>query len=39
MKKTRLHRYIYDFSIDYDAAVVNDILGILKYLIKRHDIK
>ena len=39
MKKTRLYRYIYDFSIDYDAAVVNDILGILKYLIKRHDIK
>ena len=39
-KKTRLNWYVYDFSVDYDAIVVNDILDIHKYLInKNNDIK
>ena len=28
MKKTELYRYVYDFSVDYDATVVGDILDI-----------
>ena len=35
MKKTGLNGYIYDFSIDYDAIAVDDILDIHKYLIKK----
>ena len=27
-KKTGLNRYVCDFSVDYDAIAVNDILGI-----------
>ena len=39
-KKTRLNWYVYDFSVDYDATVVDDILDIHKYLInKNNDIK
>ena len=34
-KKTRLNGYIYDFSVDYDAA--DDILDIYKYLIKKNN--
>ena len=33
-KKTRLNGYVYDFSVDYDAIAVGDILDIHKYLIK-----
>ena len=32
MKKTGLNGCIYDFSVDYDAIAVNDILDIHKYL-------
>ena len=39
MKKTGLNGYVYDFSVDYDATAVDDILHIHKYLIKNHDIK
>ena len=39
MKKTGLNRYVCDFSVDYDAIVVDDILDIHKYLMKKHDIK
>ena len=39
MKNTGLNGYIYDFSVDYDAIAVDDILDIHKYLIKRHDMK
>ena len=39
MENTGLNRYVYDFSVDYDAITVDDILDIQKYLIKRHDIK
>ena len=34
MKKTGLNGYAYDFSIDYDAVAVDDILDIHKYLMK-----
>ena len=34
MKKTGLNGYVYDFSIDYDAVAVDDILDIHKYLMK-----
>ena len=38
MKKTGLTGYVYDFSIDYDAIAVNDILDIHKYLMKKNGI-
>ena len=39
MQKTGLNGYVYDFSVDYDAIAVDDILDIHKYLMKKHDIK
>ena len=38
-KKTQLNGYVYDFSVDYNAIAVDDILDIHKYLMKKHDIK
>ena len=38
MKRTGLNRYIYDFSVDYDAIAVDDILDIHNYLMKKNDI-
>ena len=38
MKKTGLNRYVYDFSVDYDAIVVDDILDIYKYLMEKNGI-
>ena len=35
MKKTGSNSYVYDFSVDYDAAAVDDILDIHKYLLKK----
>ena len=35
MKKIGLNEYVYDFSVDYDAITVNDILDICKYLMKK----
>ena len=35
MKKTRLNGYVYDFSVDYDATDVVDIVDIHKYLMKK----
>ena len=35
MKKTGFNGYIYDFSVDYDATDVDDIVDIHKYLIKK----
>ena len=32
IKKTGLNEYVYDFSVDYDAIAVDDILDIDKYL-------
>ena len=37
MKKTRLTGCVYDFSLDYDSANVDDIKDIHKYLIKKND--
>ena len=37
MKKKRLNGYVYDFSVDYDAIVVDDILDIHKYLMKKNN--
>ena len=37
-KKTGLYGTIYDFSADYGALSVDDILSIHKYLIKKHNI-
>ena len=38
MKKTVLNGYVYDFSVDYDAIVVDGILEIDNYLIKKNNI-
>ena len=41
MKKTGLNGYVYDFSVDYDAIAVDDILDIHNYLMekKQYNIK
>ena len=38
MKKTGLNRDVYDFSADYDAIAVDDILEIYKYLMEKDNI-
>ena len=38
MEKTGLNRYVYDFSVDYDAIAVDDILDIHKYLMEKNGI-
>ena len=38
MKKTGLYGYVYDFSVDYDAVAVGNILDIHKYLMEKSDI-
>ena len=38
MKKTGLKGYVCDFSVDYDAIEVSDILDIHKYLTKKNEI-
>ena len=38
MEETGLNGYVYDFSVDYDAIAVDDILDIHKYLMKKNDI-
>ena len=35
MRKTGLNGYVYDFSVDYDAIAVDDILDIHKYLMEK----
>ena len=35
MKKTGLNGYVHDFSVDYDATAVDDILSIHKYLMEK----
>ena len=37
MKDTGLNGYVYDFSVDYDAIAVDDILDIRKYLMKNNN--
>ena len=38
MKKTGFNGYIYDFSVDYDAIEISDILDIHKYLLQKNKI-
>ena len=37
MEKTGLNGYVHDFSVDYDAIALDDILDIHIYLIKKND--
>ena len=37
MKDAGLNGYVYDFSVDYHAIAVDDILGIRKYLMKKNN--
>ena len=37
VKKTGLNGYVYDFSVDYDAITVDNILDIHKYLLKKNN--
>ena len=39
LKITGLNGYVYDFSIDYNAFAVDNILDIHKHLMKKHNIK
>ena len=36
MKKTGFNDYVYNFSVDYDATDVDDMLDIHKYLMKKN---
>ena len=35
MKNAGVYGYVYDFSVYYDAIPVDDILDIIKYLMKK----
>ena len=37
-EKNILYKYLFDFSVDYDAIAIDDILYIHKHLMKNHDI-
>ena len=37
MKMTGLNSYVYDFILDYNAIVVDDILDIHKYLMEKNN--
>ena len=39
MKKSGLNGYVYDFSVDYDAISVDDILDVHRYLMKKNNTK
>ena len=38
MKKTGFNGYVYNFSVDYDAIEVDDVLEIHKYLMKKNNL-
>ena len=38
IKDTGLNRYVYDFSVDYDSADVDDVKDIHKYLMRKNNI-
>ena len=38
IKTNGLNGYFYDFSVDYDAIAVDDVLDIHKYLMKKNEI-
>ena len=37
MKKIGFNGYVYDFSLDYDATDIDDIIDIHKYLMKQNN--
>ena len=37
MKRTGFNGYVYEFSVDYDAIAVDDILDIHNYLMKKNN--
>ena len=37
MKRTAFNVYIYDFSVDYDAIAVDDILDIYRCLMQKNN--
>ena len=37
MKRTGFTGYVYDFSVDYNATDVHDIIDFHKYLMKRNN--
>ena len=39
MKKTGSNGYVCDFTVDYDAIAVDDVLDIHKYLMEKNNIK
>ena len=39
MKKAGLYGYVYDFSVDYRATAVSNILDIHRYLMEKNNIK
>ena len=38
IKNTGIKGCVYDFSLDYNALAISDILGINKYLMKKNEI-
>ena len=38
MKKTGLNGYAYEFSVDYDAMTVDEVLETRKYLMEKNGI-
>ena len=38
MKKTEFTGYVYDFSVDYEAIAVDDIINMRKYLMDKNNI-
>ena len=38
MKKTGFNGYVYDFSVDYDAIVIDNIFNVHKYLMKKNSV-
>ena len=38
LRNTGLNRFVHDFSVDYDAVAIDDILDIHNYLMKKNDI-
>ena len=39
MNKTGLNRYVFDFSVGYDAIAVDGLLDIHHYLMRKNDSK
>ena len=37
-KSTGFNGYVYDFSVDYDAIVIDNIFNVHKYLMKKNSV-